>query len=199
MNSFALLFVVIFSLAVKAEDPEVAVKDCEFNIECTNKDSTFSIEYKVLGDGCDENSAGELILNADDKRTALQINGLPLKRIEDFGNGSKVCESAGVKYPAVEIDEHRIALFVRIENRPSLDRLGALIIDTNKKKVIKIEPNFGEIKTQNFAMLKSKRGVKTRLAKEHIKGIDCDCDAAVTDAWKEITPFHDMFKSKWVK
>ncbi len=174
-------------------------KECEFIIECNNRSSDFSIEYKVLGDGCDNNSAGELVLTIDDKRSALQIAGLPLKKIEDFGDVAKTCEVDGRKYPAVQINDERLALFVRIDNRPGLDRLGALIIDINKKKVIKVEPNFGDIKNQNFALLKTKRGIKTRLAKDTIKGVSCDCDAAMLDAWKEIVPYDDVFKSKWTK
>ena len=174
-------------------------KSCEFKIECRQNHVDYVLEYKVLGDGCEGNAAGEFILVSDEKRTALSIKGLPLKRFDDKGNTAKICEVDGEKYPAVDLGDNRIAILLRIDNRPSLDRLGGLIVDLRRKKVIKVEENFGEIKNQHFAMLKSNRGFKTRLAKDRLKDVACDCDAAVIDAWKEITAYADVFKTKWVK
>ncbi|MBC7419167.1 MAG: hypothetical protein H7328_00430 [Bdellovibrio sp.] len=187
------------ALAQEAEEPVVVNKVCEFKIECHKNTSDYSLEYKVLGEGCAENAAGEFILVSENRRTPLQIKGLPLKKFDDKGNASKLCEIDGEKYPAVDLGDDRIALFVRIDNRPSLDRLGGIIIDVKKRKVIKLEENLGEIKNQNFAMLKSGRGFKTRLVKESLKEVSCDCDAAVIDAWKEITAYSSIFKAKWIK
>ncbi len=209
MKYLAYLLSVLFCVSVRAggedaqaptqAEPAEITKSCEFKIECHKNQDSYAIEYKVLGDGCDDNAAGELILIADQKRTALQINGLPLKKVEDKGNVPKLCEIDGEKYPAFDIGDNRIALFFRIDNRPALDRLGGIIIDLNRRKVIKLEENFGEVKNQSFAMLKSSRGIKTRLAKDRLKDVDCDCDAALIDAWKEITPYSDIFKTKWIR
>lgn len=184
--------------AAEAEPDEI-IKTCGFKIECRQNEKEYAIEYRVLGDGCDDNSAGEFILIADEKRTALQIKGLPLKKFEDKGNLPKVCEVDGEKYPAVDVGDNRLAIFIRIDNRPGLDRLGGLVIDLNRRKVIKLEPNFGEIKNQSFAMLKRPSGIKTMLAKDRLKDVHCDCDAAVVEGWKEIIPYSDIFKTKWIK
>lgn len=212
MKTFLFLFGIIICLNLKAQDESDTAdssennfespssqKSCEFNVVCSQNQSSFTFEYRVLGGGCDDNGAGDLILVSEAKRFPLQFKGLPLKNFEDVGNLEKICEIDGRKYPAVEISENRIALFVRVDNRPSLDRLGAIIVDLKKKKVIKVEPNFGEIKNHSFALLKSGRNFKTQLVKDAIKGVNCDCDAAYTDGWKEITAFDVMFKTKWIK
>jgi hypothetical protein len=50
-----------------------------------------------------------------------------------------------------------------------------------------------------LALIKMEKGVKTRLVKEHLKSVKCDCDAAVVDDWQEIAVYTDEFKSKWAE
>lgn len=199
-----IFLILLISLNVFAEDEiqeaVVTPKACEFTIVCTKNEKEFNFDYKVLGDDCTENKAGQLLMSYDDKNIPLEVKGLPLLKIEDFGGLPQLCEVNGRKYPAIEINQDRIALFLKINSKPSLDKLGAVIIDLKKNKVIKVEPNFGEIKNKSFALLKNEKGYRTRLVKEYLKEVQCsDCDAAVVDDWKEISVYSDIFKSKWVK
>lgn len=177
----------------------VADSKCSFRIQCKVNGKELAFDYITKGNVCNQSNPGELLLTTKNKRYGLGIKGHTLKKIEDFGNSKKICEIGGRKYPAKTLPKNQLVIFLRSESLPGYDKLGAILIDIKDNKVLTFKSNIGQIKNTNFAMLNTTDGLKTRLVRQTVKGVRCECDAAYTDDWKEIIVKNNVFKTKWME
>lgn len=218
VKNAALFFVFILStaLAHPAEDELIATSKeaalaesllvdsvtdskCSFRIQCKANGKEIAFDYITKGNVCNQSNPGALLLTTKNKRYDLGIKGYTLKKTEDFGNSKKICDVGGRKYPAKILPKNKLVLFLRSENLPGYDKLGAVLIDIKENKILTFTSNLGQIKNTNFAMLNTDDGLKTRLVKQTVKGVRCDCDAAYVDDWKEISVKNNLFKVKWME
>lgn len=176
-----------------------AGKKCDFAITCKVSGKDLVFHYSTNGNVCNQSNPGQLSLVTKSKRFSLGLRGFSLKKVEDVGNSKQVCDIGGRKYPAKILKNNQIILFLRSEALPGYDKLGAVLIDTKENKVVTFTSNLGQIKNSSFALLNTKKGIKTRLVKEVVRGVRCDCDAAYIDDWKEIEVKNNLFKVKWLE
>ena len=180
---------------VQAEDA------CRFRLECENGQRKFDVLFVVQSNECEEGAAGISLEKPGNSPVTLQVRNEPYMETGNLGNGRPICHShdhVSATYPAFAVDDERVLLFLRFDARPHYDRIGAVLVDVEKGRVLSYEPDLGATKSAAAALLKTKTGYKLRLVKEYLKEVNCDCEAAFVDEWMEVYVEGNHLRWRWL-
>ena len=189
-------FVVGLASFVHAKDA------CRFRLSCENGKRKFNLLFVVQSNECEQDDHGVFLEKPSESPVALQVRNEPYMEPVSLGNGRSICHPEGsvsASYPAFAVDDERVLVFLRFDARPHYDRVGAILLDVEKGRVLSGEPNLGATKSgSSAAFLKTQTGYKLRLVKEHLKEVNCDCEAAFVDEWMEVYVERDRLSWRWL-
>lgn len=168
-----------------------ASTNCQATLACKLKDRAFMLEFRSPSGECAEDD-GELLLNGK----SLAIKPGWIDELRAFGNGTSLCDSKDVPPPAVyAVAADRALVFYWRSGRPQLDWMGVALLDLKSGRLLHEIERLGEIKER--VILKTKRGFRIRLVREHLKEVACDCAAAAVEDWLEVYVQGDKLKTSW--
>ncbi|MFY2560885.1 hypothetical protein ACN469_24990 [Corallococcus terminator] len=190
------------AVTVEAAEPQVA--DCDFRWECQVGAHVFSVAF--------DSASGECV--EDDMRAFVETSGgkteLPLEKawygsIANVADGKSVCRLAGAKgsvgggVSAFAVDDHRALVFFTRDDRPGYEWVGVALINAATGKVLDVKQRLGQSKERVVAILKTPRGFKLQLIREHLKNVPCDCSAAFADDWMAVDVVNGRIHARWMR
>ncbi|NTX16313.1 hypothetical protein HUA74_19995 [Myxococcus sp. CA051A] len=188
------------AVSVEAAEPEVA--DCDFRWECQVGAHVFSVAFDSASGECTEDDMTAVVETSGGK------TGLPLEKawygsIANVADGKSVCRLAGAKgsvgggVSAFAVDDRRALVFFTRDDRPGYEWVGVALIDAATGKVLDVKQRLGQSKERVVAILKTPRGFKLQLIREHLKGVQCDCSAAFADDWMAVDVVNGRIHARW--
>lgn len=188
------------ALTVEAAEPAVA--DCDFRLECQVGAHVFSLVFDSASGECIEDDMKAFVETSKGKAE------LPLEKawygpIFNAADGKSVCQLAGAKdsgsVSVFAVDAHRALAFFTRDDRPGYEWVGVALIDAATGKVLDVKSRLGQSKERVIAILKTPRGFKLQLIREHLKEVRCDCSAAFADAWMGVEVANGRIQARWMQ
>jgi hypothetical protein len=131
------------------------------------------------------------------KTSALNIPQRWYREQSFEGNVPTSCQlESGERFPAFLLNDQYLLLFLRSDDRPSLDRMSLALIDAPSGKVLDFK-EIGMSLKETTGLLKTDRGIRLQLIKTYHASMQCDCDAAYEDAWMEVFVENKKIVTRW--
>lgn len=191
-----ILLVALISGASKADT-------CEFVLRCEHFGQSFGVRFKSTSGDCTENDMEVSFLRGDSQK-ALDLAKDWYLFTENISTTQKsVCrdEKGKSEFSAYAFDRKHIFLFVKSSGRPGYDPINVVVLDTEKGELSDVK-RIGSSKNQYLALLKTKRGFKTRIIRDSlslVKNVNCDCDAAFVEDWMEVSFSKGKVRTSWIR
>ncbi|MCP3161464.1 hypothetical protein [Myxococcus qinghaiensis] len=189
------------ALPSEAAEPEVA--DCDSRWECQVGAHVFSLGFDSASGECTEDDMTGF-LETSRGRSELPLEKAWYGAISNVADGKSVCRLAGAKaaggggVSVFAVDDHRALAFFTRDGRPGYEWVGAALIDAATGKVLDVKQQLGQSKERVIAILKTPRGFKLRLVREHLKSVQCDCSAAFADDWMVVEVANGRIHARWM-
>lgn len=168
-----------------------AADTCRTTLSCELKDHRFKLEFRSPSGDCLQDD-GELLLDGK----SLGLTRGWIDQLRAFGNAPSLCASPDLPAPSVyAIGAGRVLVLYWRSGRPQYDWMGAALLDLKSGRLVHEIERLGELKER--VILKSKTGFRTRLVREHLSQVACDCSAAAIEDWLTIEVVGNKIKTRW--
>ncbi len=177
---------------------------CVFSLNCENGGTKFSLKFKSPTNDCTNDD----MQISYEKSKKSQNLGLPkawymyTPHIAKIQNSiCKSTEKGDLDFAAYSVNPTQAMFFVKKSNRPGLDQVVAVLMNSKNGKVLDTKL-LGTSKNQYVAVLKSGKGFKTRIVNDALSFHDevaCDCDAPFVDDWLQVSVNNNKIETEWMK
>lgn len=189
--------------AFAADASEPANPDCDFRLECQAGAKAFSVGFDSASGECTEDDM-RVFVETSGGKADVALEKAWYRPISNLADGESVCRLAGTSglnsgVSAFAVDGQRVLVFFTQDGRPGYDSVGVLLVDAAKGKVLDVKQRLGQSKDSMVAVLKTPRGYKLRLIREHLTVVHCDCSAAFADDWMSVDVVNGRIRARWLR
>lgn len=102
---------------------------------------------------------------------------------------------------ALDAGGDRVLLLLSRNNRPTWDKLDAVLIDTKAHRVLDVRRDLGEIKSQHAFVVRPAEGgaFDVLLIRELLADSGCDCADAAIEEWMRLTIRDGKLSARWAR